>query len=93
MINMLTENRAGVRYAERRHWDTKSRLLASVDKAHALFGYEPSTTLEDGLRATVRWFRDNWDLIEGAAHFEPGSSSAVRGVVTPNTNASGRGGS
>ena len=82
MINALTENPAGVRFTQRRHWDTKSRLLASVDKANALFGYEPSTTLEEGLRSTVKWFRDNWGLIEASAHFEPGSSSAVQGMVT-----------
>ncbi len=41
MINSITGNAAGIVYAERRKWDTKSRLLASIDKARDLLGYEP----------------------------------------------------
>ncbi|MCP4424152.1 MAG: nucleotide sugar epimerase, partial [Chloroflexi bacterium] len=59
-------------------WDTKSRLLASVDKAGRLLGYEPNTSFETGLENTVRWFRDNWGQIEASASFGPGISSAVR---------------
>jgi nucleoside-diphosphate-sugar epimerase len=81
MINEATGNKAGVRYVERRKWDTKSRLLASVDKARRLIGYEPSTPLEVGLANTVQWFRENWDRIEASARFGPGVSAAVRDVV------------
>jgi nucleoside-diphosphate-sugar epimerase len=81
MINEATGNKAGVRYVERRKWDTKSRLLASVDKARRLIGYEPSTPLELGLANTVQWFRENWDRIEASARFGPGVSAAVRDVV------------
>jgi nucleoside-diphosphate-sugar epimerase len=33
--------------------------LADVHKASDRFGYAPSVSLEEGLRATVRWFRDS----------------------------------
>ena len=39
-------------------------------------------SLEQGLEATIAWFRDNWDLIHSAARFGPGMSSAVRQVVS-----------
>ncbi len=81
MINELTGNKAGIRFTQRRKWDTKSRLLASIEKARRLIGYEPSTTFEEGLQNTIRWFRDNWDKIEASAHFAPGVSSAVREMV------------
>lgn len=81
MINEATGNRAGVRYAQRRKWDTKSRLLASVERARELIGYEPRTPFEVGLRATIDWFREHWDAIEATARFGPGVSSAVREVV------------
>lgn len=68
-VNELTENDAGVRYIDRRRWDTHSRRLASVEKAGALVGYEPSTEFKKGLQTTVRWFQDNWDLIERSARF------------------------
>lgn len=81
MINTAAGNKAGVEIVAKRKWDTKNRLLASVDKARRLIGYEPSTRFEEGLENTIKWFRDNWDNIKKAASFGPGMSSAVRAVV------------
>jgi nucleoside-diphosphate-sugar epimerase len=78
MINEATGNTAGIRFVQRRKWDTKSRLLASIDRARQLIGYEPRTSFEEGLKHTIEWFRKNWDRIEVAARFGPGVSSAVR---------------
>ena len=78
MINELTGNEAGIRTAPTRVWDTKLRLLASVDRARETFGYEPSVRFEDGLRMTVDWFKAHWDDIQESASFPPGMSSAVR---------------
>ncbi len=82
MINTATGNRSGVRLAQRRKWDTKSRLLASVDRAYDLIGYEPRTSFEEGLERTIDWFRKNWERIEASARFGPGISSAVREVTS-----------
>lgn len=81
MINKATNNKAGTLVANRRKWDTKSRLLASVDRARELIGYNPSTPFEKGLQDTIRWFHDNWDRIEASARFGPGVSAAVREKV------------
>ena len=78
MINKATGNKAGIKYTSRRKWDTKKRLLASVDKAKKIIGYETSTKFEDGLIKTVEWFKGNWGKIEVTARFGPGVSSAVR---------------
>lgn len=78
MINKLVGNKSGIKFAVKRRWDTKSRLLASVDKAKDLVGYEPTIPFEDGLKKTVNWFKKNWNFIESAASFDPGLSSAVR---------------
>ena len=78
MINKATGNAAGISFASRRKWDTKSRLLASIDRARELIGHEPETSFEDGLQRTVQWFRDNWGKIDASARFGPGISSAVR---------------
>jgi len=78
LINKLTGNNSGTRFVGRRKWDTKDRLLALVDKAKKLIGYEPKTPFEKGVKNTVRWFKENWDNIEKSAHFGPGVSSAVR---------------
>jgi UDP-glucose 4-epimerase len=81
MINQITGNTAGIRYVQRRKWDTKSRLLASVDRARTLIGYSPGTPFEIGLRNTIQWFSDNWELVQAAARFGPGVSAAVREVT------------
>jgi nucleoside-diphosphate-sugar epimerase len=78
MINDAIENKAGIKFTERRKWDTKSRLLASIDRARQLIGYEPKTSFEVGLKNTINWFKENWDKIEASARFGPGVSSAVR---------------
>ena len=82
MINEAVGNKAGVEFATRRKWDTKSRLLASIDKANKLIGYDPKTPFKAGLANTIEWFRENWDRIEASARFGPGVSSAVREMTT-----------
>jgi UDP-glucose 4-epimerase len=80
MINDATGNKAGIRFVQRRKWDTKPRLLASIDRARDLIGYNPSTTFEVGIQNTIQWFRENWDRIEASARFGPGVSAAVREI-------------
>ncbi|MBW1953810.1 MAG: NAD-dependent epimerase/dehydratase family protein, partial [Deltaproteobacteria bacterium] len=63
MINVQVGNGAGITFTERRKWDTKPRLLASVDRAQQLIGYQPHTTFEAGLQQTIAWFQQNWDQI------------------------------
>jgi nucleoside-diphosphate-sugar epimerase len=81
MINGLTGNKAGIKYSSRRKWDKKSRLWASVERAFKIIGYTPKTNFEEGLKATVGWFKNKWDFIEQSASFNPGMSSAVRDKV------------
>ena len=78
MINEAVGNKAGISFAQRRKWDTKNRLLASIDRARQLIGYEPKVTFEEGIKHTIQWFRQNWEKIDSSARFGPGVSSAVR---------------
>ncbi|KAF0135177.1 MAG: dTDP-glucose 4 6-dehydratase [Candidatus Saganbacteria bacterium] len=80
MINKMVGNNAGISFAPKRKWDTKSRILASVEKANKLIGYKPNTTFEQGLPKAIEWFKQNWDNIQKAASFGPGASSAVRTI-------------
>lgn len=79
MINKEVGNKGGITHLERRKWDTKPRLLASVERAKELVGYEPRVDFKTGLGRTIEWFRKNWEHIEQSASFPPGASSAVRG--------------
>lgn len=79
MVNEATENPNPIIFLERRKWDTKPRLLASIEKAENLIDYKPLVEFKEGLRLNIEWFRDNWEKIEQLADFPPGMSSAVRG--------------
>jgi nucleoside-diphosphate-sugar epimerase len=81
MVNRLTGNSAGIKRAPARVWDTKNRLLASIERAKELLGYEPRMEFEEGLRRTVQWFVNHWPEIRRDAEFPPGMSSATRGVL------------
>jgi nucleoside-diphosphate-sugar epimerase len=81
LINQLTGNSEDIAQAKARVWDTKKRLLASINRAKKIIGYEPKIAFEQGLKTTIQWFRDNWEQILRDAEFLPGSSAAVQGLV------------
>lgn len=69
MVNKATGNESPIMFLERRKWDTKPRLLASIEKAERLIGYKPIVGFEEGLNTNIEWFRDNWEKIELLADF------------------------
>jgi UDP-glucose 4-epimerase len=81
LINEMTGNPAGIVDAPARVWDTKKRLLASIDRARDLLGYQPQVEFKQGLQETIEWFKEHWSQIKRDAEFPPGSSAAVQGVV------------
>ncbi len=78
MVNKSTNNPSEIIHYPSRKWDTKKRLLASIDLAKELFDYTPTIKFEDALDQNVEWFRQNWDKINDAADFSIGMSSAVK---------------
>lgn len=76
-INELVGNKGGIVRVAPRRWDTKKRLLASIEKAEELIGYQPQMEFIQGLRNTIEWFKENWGNIKQDAEFPPGMSSAV----------------
>ena len=78
MINEATGNSTSITRYPARKWDTKKRLLASIELANKLINYKPFTRFEDGLKSNIEWFNINWTKIQEAADFPVGMSSAVR---------------
>ena len=68
-INELTDNDAGIVFKERRNWDKKNRLLASIEKARKVLGYEPKMDFREGLGHVHSWFEENLQDIEQSADF------------------------
>lgn len=46
--------------------DGQPRRRVDASRARELFGFEAKTPLEDGLRRTIEWYRDNRELAEAA---------------------------
>lgn len=78
MINQSTGNSTQITQFPPRKWDTKKRLLASIDLAGKLIDYRPIISFEDGLNQNIKWFSNNWEKIKLSADFPVGMSSAVR---------------
>src|SRR3990170_5113130 len=65
----LTGSDAGIVFKERREWDKKTRLLASIEKAKKVLGYEPKMDFREGLKHIHWWFTENWQNIKKSAEF------------------------
>jgi nucleoside-diphosphate-sugar epimerase len=68
-INEITGNSAGIDHIERRNWDKKNRLLASIDRAKRVLRYKPAMDFKKGLEGTHGWFKGNWENIQASAEF------------------------
>jgi nucleoside-diphosphate-sugar epimerase len=66
-INDLTNNQAGTIRLPRRDWDKIVRRRASIDKASRSIGYEPKTTIQQGIQSTVKWINSNITRIDREA--------------------------
>ena len=78
MVNSITNNKLPVTKYPPRKWDTKKRLLASIDLANEIINYKPITKFSSGIKSNMEWFNLNWDKIISSADFPIGMSSAVR---------------
>lgn len=65
-ILKLTGNQAGIVFKERRGWDKKNRLLASIEKATRVLGYKPTMDFKEGLKHVYGWFIENKDNISAS---------------------------
>jgi UDP-glucose 4-epimerase len=71
----LTGNDAGIVFRERRGWDKKHRLLASIEKAKRVLGYEPKMDFREGLEHINKWFVANWQSIDQSTDFTSGQGA------------------
>ena len=69
MVNAITENEEGIRFADKRDWDKITRRRASIEKAKSILGYNPQTKIQDGIRVVYDWIVANQVNIERDARF------------------------
>ncbi len=58
VINELTGNTAGIVYKDMRTKDDPQVRQPDISKARRALGWEPQITVEEGLRRTIPWFRE-----------------------------------
>jgi len=58
VINDLTGNPAGLVYKDMRTLDDPQVRQPNISKAKRILGWEPQVGLEEGLRLTIPWFRE-----------------------------------
>jgi UDP-glucose 4-epimerase len=73
-INEITGNDAGIVFRERRNWDKKTRLLASIKKARRIIRYEPNMDFKEGLKQVYNWFLENEENIQSCTDLLPVAS-------------------
>jgi dTDP-glucose 4,6-dehydratase len=57
-INRLTQNSAGIVYKDLRTQDDPQVRQPDIHKAQAILNWNPQVSLEEGLRQTIPWFRE-----------------------------------
>jgi nucleoside-diphosphate-sugar epimerase len=63
-INALVENPSPVTFLPRRDWDNSGRRYGSTEKAEKMLGFKSKVKLDEGLKLTVAWTKENLGLIE-----------------------------
>ena len=62
LIEEYTGKKAHFKYKEFHKTDMKT-TWANIDKAQKLLNWRPQVSLEEGIKRTVAWAKDNWDFI------------------------------
>jgi nucleoside-diphosphate-sugar epimerase len=64
LINQLTDNSSPVKYLPGRDWDRSGRRVGCIEKSREQLGFQAKTTLQDGLKKTIKWTKTHLDFID-----------------------------
>jgi nucleoside-diphosphate-sugar epimerase len=64
MINRLTDNPIPPKNLPKRDWDRSGKRIGSTEKSFRELGFKADLGIEDGLRRTIAWTKENLQYIE-----------------------------
>lgn len=64
LINNLSGNKAGILKKPKRNWDNSGKRFGSPVKAKQQLDFEVKISLEEGLKRTIDWTKDNLTFIQ-----------------------------
>lgn len=63
-INNFTGNTSGIELLPKRPWDNSGKRFASIIKSKEKLGFVACTNIDDGLKITIEWTKNNINLID-----------------------------
>jgi nucleoside-diphosphate-sugar epimerase len=70
LIIRACDSKSRVEHGPRRSWDKSTRREADITRARTVLGFQPRTTVAEGIERTVAWFREHRDRIDDSARRE-----------------------
>jgi len=64
LINQLTKNPSPMKYLPGRDWDRSGRRVGSTKKSKEQLGFQAKTSLQEGLKKTIKWTKAHLDFID-----------------------------
>ncbi|MGE5329801.1 MAG: NAD-dependent epimerase/dehydratase family protein [Deltaproteobacteria bacterium] len=64
IINTLTDNPTRVELLPKRAWDNSGKRFGSIEKSKKELGFDATVKLEDGIKNTIKWTKENMNFIE-----------------------------
>jgi nucleoside-diphosphate-sugar epimerase len=77
MINELTGNPSPIDFRPGREWDHSGKRFGSTVKSEKELGFRAETPLRAGLEKTIRWTKENMELIESCIHRHDENMKAI----------------
>ena len=71
-IISLADSNSKIVVLPKRSWDNSGKRFASVEKSERILGFTTDICLEDGLKKTIYWTKENMDRINACIHKHDG---------------------
>lgn len=68
IIKRLSGSSSNIRMLPKRPWDNSGKRFASTEKSKRELGFEARVRVEDGLKYTIEWTKENIDRINASIH-------------------------